>query len=56
MLAKLPDDVLVQIVDHLVLDKSGDILHNVFILKHLPGHLLASKNYMEILAVHLGDH
>jgi hypothetical protein len=24
-------------------------------MKHLPGHLLASKNYMEVLAVHISD-
>jgi len=55
MLVRLPDDVLVPIVDRLVFDKTESVLRKLFILKHLPGHLLAAKNYMEVLAVHLGD-
>ncbi len=55
MLARLLDDVWIQVVDRLVFDKSGNVLHNLFMLKHLQGHLLASQNYIEVYAVHFGD-
>jgi hypothetical protein len=55
LLERLPDDVLVQIVDRLVVfSKDADTAASLFILKHVPGHLLTAK-HMQALAVHLLD-
>ena len=51
---RLPDDILVGIVDRLVFSKDADTAATLFILKHMPGHLFTTK-HMETLAVHLSD-
>ena len=41
---RLPDDILVGIANRLGFNKDADTAASLFILKHMPGHLLTTKH------------